>query len=142
MAGNPVDRHVGTRMRARRTVLGFSQDELAKRVGVAFQQIQKYEKGTNRIGASRLFDIANTLNVPVGYFFEDMPDEVARRSPACLKEIGPDEPANDDEPQPDFSRSETLQLVRSYHQVKNRVVRQRILSVVRSLGASDTDTGL
>lgn len=73
---DPVDVHIGHRLRARRTLLGISQEELAQRLGVTFQQVQKYEHGRNRISGSRLFDAACALHVPVGYFFEDMSEDV------------------------------------------------------------------
>ena len=68
---NPVDVHVGSRVRYRRMIIGMSQEKLGERMNLTFQQIQKYEKGTNRIGASRLFQLSKILEVPVGYFFED-----------------------------------------------------------------------
>ena len=79
---NSTDRHVGSRVRMRRIMLGMSQTSLADRVGVTFQQIQKYEKGTNRIGASRLQEISNTLQAPISFFFDgagtgDLPDDVS-----------------------------------------------------------------
>jgi transcriptional regulator with XRE-family HTH domain len=74
---NPVDKHVGTRVRSRRILVGMSQEKLGNSLGLTFQQVQKYEKGTNRIGASRLQNIAKTLNVPVAYFFEGAPVESA-----------------------------------------------------------------
>src|ERR687887_971680 len=70
---NPIDVHVGSRIRLRRTLLGMSQERLAEAIGLTFQQVQKYERGANRIGASRLFELAHVLDVPVGFFFEDMP---------------------------------------------------------------------
>jgi transcriptional regulator with XRE-family HTH domain len=68
---NPIDIHVGGRVRLRRTVLGLSQEKLGAAIGLTFQQVQKYERGTNRIGASRLFELSHVLDVPVGFFFED-----------------------------------------------------------------------
>src|SRR5208282_2432309 len=68
---NPVDVHVGTRVRYRRMIIGMSQEKLGEKMNLTFQQIQKYEKGTNRIGASRLFQLSKILEVPIGYFFED-----------------------------------------------------------------------
>ena len=70
---NPIDVHVGSRVRFRRMLLGMSQEKLAEKLGLTFQQIQKYEKGINRIGASRLFDLAQVLSVPVHFFYEDVP---------------------------------------------------------------------
>src|SRR5437868_8301678 len=81
---NPTDVHVGARVRLRRTLLGMSQEKLGEALGLTFQQVQKYERGTNRIGASRLFDLSRVLEVPVSFFFEDMAREVAARSPAQI----------------------------------------------------------
>ena len=74
---NPIDVHVGGRVRLRRTLLGMSQDKLAQALGLTFQQIQKYERGANRIGSSRLYHLSQILDVPVSFFFDDMPAEVA-----------------------------------------------------------------
>src|SRR5277367_1577262 len=70
---NPIDTHVGARVRLRRTLLGMSQEKLGEAIGLTFQQVQKYERGANRIGASRLFDLSRVLDVPVSFFFDDMP---------------------------------------------------------------------
>ena len=70
---NPVDVHVGNRMRQRRTLLGMSQEKLGEALGLTFQQVQKYERGMNRVSASRLFDLSRVLDVPIAYFFEEMP---------------------------------------------------------------------
>ena len=75
---NPIDIHVGSRIRLRRTMLGMSQEKLGEALGITFQQVQKYEKGTNRVGASRLQNIAAILGVPVSFFFEDAPATMAR----------------------------------------------------------------
>jgi len=83
-APNPVDVHVGARMRLRRTLLGISQEKLGEAIGLTFQQIQKYERGTNRISASRLFDLARVLDVPISFFFDDMPDAAAASSPSAV----------------------------------------------------------
>src|SRR5919112_1074553 len=71
---SPIDVHVGGRVRLRRTLMGMSQERLGEALGLTFQQVQKYERGVNRIGASRLFDLARVLDVPIGFFFDDMPD--------------------------------------------------------------------
>ena len=78
---SPVDVHVGARLRVRRTLLGMSQTTLGDAIGVAFQQMQKYERGTNRISSSRLYALARVLDVPLQYFFDDMPTAVAASSP-------------------------------------------------------------
>src|SRR6201997_5585917 len=73
-APNPIDKHVGSRVRMRRMMLGMSQERLGDALGLTFQQVQKYERGVNRVGASRLFDISRVLDVPISFFFEDMPE--------------------------------------------------------------------
>ena len=83
---NPIDIHVGSRIRLRRTMLGMSQEKLGEALGITFQQIQKYEKGTNRVGASRLQAISGILNVPVSFFFEDAPDGNPANTPAGMAE--------------------------------------------------------
>src|SRR5688500_6970058 len=75
---NPVDVHVGSRARLRRTLLGMSQEKLGEAIGLTFQQVQKYERGANRIGASRLWDLSRVLDCPMSFFFEEMDDETAQ----------------------------------------------------------------
>ena len=91
-APNPVDVHVGTRVRLRRTLLGMTQTGLGQAIGLTFQQVQKYERGVNRIGSSRLYDLARVLDVPVNFFFDDMPKDVASKSNAASS--GPPEGAD------------------------------------------------
>lgn len=81
---HPVDLHVGRRMRLRRNLLGISQETLAHKLGLTFQQVQKYERGLNRISSSRLFDISKVLNVRVSYFFDEMDEDVSAGSPLSL----------------------------------------------------------
>ena len=81
---NPIDTHVGARVRLRRTLLGLSQEKLGEALGLTFQQVQKYERGANRIGCSRLFDLSRVLDVPVSFFFDDMADEIQACSPAAV----------------------------------------------------------
>ncbi len=81
---NPIDVYVGARVKMRRTLLGMSQEKLGEAIGLTFQQVQKYERGLNRISASRLFDISKVLEVPIGFFFEEMDDQVAELSPRML----------------------------------------------------------
>ena len=85
---NAIDVHVGGRMRLRRTLLGLSQEKLGEAIGLTFQQVQKYERGTNRVGASRLFDLSRVLDVPVSYFFDDMSSKVAKQSPRAGDWLG------------------------------------------------------
>src|SRR6195256_4022879 len=74
---SPIDIHVGSRIRLRRTLLGMSQERLGEALGLTFQQVQKYERGVNRVGASRLFDLSRVLDVPISFFFDDMPESLA-----------------------------------------------------------------
>src|SRR5437763_2789579 len=74
---SPIDQHVGSRIRLRRTLMGMSQERLGEALGLTFQQVQKYERGVNRVGASRLFDLSRVLDVPISFFFDDMPDQLA-----------------------------------------------------------------
>jgi len=133
---NPVDMHVGHRLRQRRALLGISQEKLGEAVGLTFQQIQKYERGTNRIGASRLYQFSCILDIPVSFFFEDMPDDL--RTPegqqAGLSDGGQD--AIDRDP---MARRETLELVRAYYRIPDPVVRKRLLDLARSVGGMDSD---
>jgi transcriptional regulator with XRE-family HTH domain len=127
---NPVDTHVGSRVRLRRTMLGMSQEKLGEALGITFQQIQKYEKGSNRIGASRLQRITEVLNVPVSFFFEDVPGTAASRPGGLSEPSGPDYVV-------DFlSTSEGLQLNRAFVKISDPKVRRRIIDLVRSLGDS------
>src|SRR3954465_8799423 len=95
-AANPVDAHVGSRVRQRRTLLGMSQEKLGQAVSLTFQQIQKYERGANRVGASRLYQLSRILDVPVSYFFEEMPETLSRPARlARLAESAPEAPKSD-----------------------------------------------
>jgi len=128
---NPVDMHVGARLKLRRTLLGISQEKLAESVAITFQQIQKYERGINRIGASRLFDLASVLDVSVAYFFDEMPEQIANQSPANRSGAKPAEV-------PDagydlLARRETLELVRAYYQIGNESVRKRMFELTKSI---------
>src|ERR1700722_3677384 len=91
---NPIDVHVGSRVRLRRTLLGMSQEKLGNAIGLTFQQVQKYERGANRIGASRLYDLSHVLDVPVSYFFEEMPSVGSERNqsvaPSSVEPFDPD----------------------------------------------------
>lgn len=131
---NPVDVHVGSRVRLRRTMLGMSQEKLGESLGITFQQIQKYEKGSNRVGASRLQRISEVLNVPVSYFFDDLAG-AGTGSPGLREPSGPDYVV-------DFlSTAEGLQLNRAFVKITDPKVRRRIIDLVRSLGdAEETDT--
>ncbi len=132
---NPVDVHVGGRMRLRRTLLGYSQDKLGKAVGLTFQQIQKYERGANRIGASRLYQFSKILDVPVAFFYDDMPAEVDDAQPGLAE----DEGVPFDQQQ--FTRRETLKLVRAYYAIADPAIRHRIYELTRSVALMDESAG-
>lgn len=123
---NPIDVHVGSRIRLRRTMLGLSQEKLGERLGITFQQVQKYEKGTNRVGASRLQNIAGILNVPAAFFFEDAPGDDATETDG-LAESSTSYVVNF------LSSSEGLQLNRSFVKISDPKVRRRIVDLVRAL---------
>src|SRR4051794_18368186 len=95
---DPVDIHVGSRVRLRRTLLGLSQDKLARAIGVSFQQLQKYERGTNRISASRLYALSKVLGVGIAWFFEDAPSTAKRRGPAAETRAAANESSGDQDP--------------------------------------------
>ncbi|WP_296021382.1 helix-turn-helix domain-containing protein [uncultured Agrobacterium sp.] len=131
---NPIDIHVGSRIRLRRTMLGMSQEKLGESLGITFQQIQKYEKGTNRVGASRLQNISAILNVPVSFFFEDAPGEQSASASSSAE-------ASSSNYVVDFlSSSEGLQLNRAFVKINDPKVRRRIVDLVKALAAEgDTD---
>ena len=136
---NPVDVHVGARVRLRRIVLGLSQERLAEALGLTFQQVQKYERGTNRIGASRLWDLSRVLEVPVSHFFEEMDDAVANQSPRCINnnmagEVALCQHLESAEVDAMYSR-ETLDLVRAYMRIDNQHVRRRVYDLTRVLSS-------
>ncbi len=132
-SANPVDVHVGSRVRLRRTLLGMSQEKLGDAVGLTFQQIQKYERGANRIGASRLYELSGILDVPVSFFFDDMPEQ-ARNVEAARAYGLAEEPQALLEPDP-MSRRETLELIRAYYRITDPRVRKRVFELTKSLGA-------
>ncbi len=128
----PIDIHVGSRLRLRRNLLGLTLQTLAKAVGVSYQQIQKYETGTDRIFASRLFNLSRVLDVPISFFFEDLSPAAAgggRRRTRGLSEA----PAAALEPDLLFKR-ETVGLVRAYFRVKDPKLRKRVLDLLKVLG--------
>ncbi|HBF30491.1 helix-turn-helix transcriptional regulator [Rhizobium sp.] len=127
---NPIDIHVGSRIRLRRTMLGMSQEKLGEALGITFQQIQKYEKGTNRVGASRLQNISTILNVPVSFFFEDAPGEQAAVGSAGFSEAASSNYVVDF-----LSSSEGLQLNRAFVKINDPKVRRKVVDLVKALSA-------
>ena len=131
---SPIDVHVGGRVRLRRTLLGMSQEKLGEALGLTFQQVQKYERGVNRIGASRLFDIARVLDVPIGFFFDDMPDGVGGGSRTRLAGFAEGQEGFEDDT---LNRRETLELVRAYYRITEPAVRKRVFDLIKSLAPVD-----
>ncbi len=129
---NPVDIHVGARVRLRRTLLGLSQEKLGEAIGLTFQQVQKYERGANRVGASRLYDLSRVLEVPVSFFFDDMPDEISSKSVHERREMSESPDPFDNDP---MNRRETLELVRAYYRITDPNQRKKIFELVKSMGA-------
>ena len=127
---SPVDTHVGARVRLRRTLLGMSQEKLGSAVGLTFQQIQKYERGANRIGASRLFDMARALDVPVQYFFDEMPVESAAEG---YQPVSGDGQANVPTEPDQMGKRETLELVRTYYRIPNANLRRKLFDLAKAM---------
>lgn len=125
---NPIDIHVGSRIRTRRTMLGFSQDKLAAGLGITFQQVQKYEKGTNRVGASRLQHIAAILNVPISYFFAD------ENSPLLAK---PNLVGEVDTITSFLSSQQGLELNRAFVKLDNAKVRHGVVQLIKSIARTE-----
>jgi transcriptional regulator with XRE-family HTH domain len=130
----PVDAHVGARVRLRRTMLGMSQEKLAQALGLTFQQVQKYERGTNRVGSSRLYELSKILDVPIQYFFDEMPAEIA--ATARTGNGGFAEAAADYEPDT-LAKRETLELVRAYYRIKSPRVRKKVFDLAKTLGRGE-----
>ena len=133
---HPVDVYVGRRLRLKRTILGMSQEAVGKQIGVTFQQIQKYERGINRMGASRLFDFAKSLGVNIAYFFEGYGD-YAIEDGSTLSLNEPDSPtfAHDN-----MQNRETLEVMRAYYRIKNPAVRKRIVDLIKVMSLEDAET--
>lgn len=125
---NPIDAHVGSRVRLRRMLIGLSQEKLGERMGLTFQQIQKYEKGVNRIGASRLFQLSQILEVPVQFFFE------GAQSPEDSEAEGFAEPDTEAFLYEFLSTRDGLELNRAFVKIADPQVRRAVVELVRSLG--------
>ncbi len=125
---NPVDVHVGKRIRVRRLLLGMNQETLANRLGLTFQQVQKYEGGANRVSASRLSAVADILGVPISYFFADLP--------AADTEMSAEESTRRER----LERPETIELVRFYYAIPDPAIRLRFLDMVKAI-ARPVDRG-
>ena len=133
---SPIDVHVGTRVRLRRTLLGMSQERLGEALGLTFQQVQKYERGVNRVGASRLFDLSRILDVPISFFFDDMPDSLAAAfgGQPSGRRIAGFADTQDGLADDTLNRRETLELVRAYYRITDPAVRKRVFDLIKSMG--------
>lgn len=134
---NPIDIHVGSRVRLRRMLLGFSQEKLAEQLGLTFQQIQKYEKGINRIGASRLFELGRVLGVGVDFFYQELVDQSA-----AVKVVngGFADSAGDGYVVDFLASREGIDLNRAFLRISDAKVRRAVVDLVRSL-ADDRGDG-
>ncbi len=134
-APNPIDRHVGSRVRMKRVLLGMSQEKLGEALELTFQQVQKYEKGTNRIGASRLQQISNILQVPPSFFFEGAPSGQIIESSGFADETTSSYVV-------DFlSTVEGLQLNKAFARIKNPKVRKRIVDLIIAVAGDEETVG-
>jgi transcriptional regulator with XRE-family HTH domain len=131
---NPIDVRVGARLRLRRNMVRLSQEKLGEAIGLTFQQVQKYERGANRIGASRLHELSRVLDVPVSFFFDDI-DPV--RAPAMG---GFSERVAEDFEADPLRKPETLELVRAYFSIEDAAVRRRLLDLAKALAAGSEAT--
>ena len=135
---SPIDVHVGSRIRLRRTLMGMSQERLGEALGLTFQQVQKYERGVNRVGASRLFDLSRVLDVPISFFYDDMPESLATvyggqpAAPGARRTVGFAE-AQDGFGEDALNKRETLELVRAYYKITDTAVRKRVFDLIKSL---------
>jgi transcriptional regulator with XRE-family HTH domain len=129
-APSPIDKHVGSRVRMRRIMLAMSQEKLGAALGLTFQQVQKYEKGTNRIGASRLQQISQILQVPVAFFFEDLPNALAPydSSGSALSMAQIDDFVSD---------QDGLRLIGAFMRIDNAALRRRIVTLVQEITGDD-----
>lgn len=130
------DKLIGARLRMRRNFLGFSQDKLGRSVGLTFQQVQKYEHGTNKISAARLMDFAKVLDVPVTYFFAGMTD-IGERTPKMLQVAENEQESLENDP---LTSKESLELLKHFHQIKSTDTRRAVIRLVRQMAEDDTNS--
>jgi transcriptional regulator with XRE-family HTH domain len=131
---SPIDVHVGSRIRLRRTLLGMSQERLGEALGLTFQQVQKYERGVNRVGASRLFDLSRVLDVPISFFFDDMPESLTNTHGGPNRRAAGFSETQDSFADDALNRRETLELVRAYYRITDPAVRKRVFDLIKSMG--------
>ena len=127
---HPIDTHVGKRVRIRRKILSMSQTKLGDAIGLTFQQIQKYERGANRIGASRLFELSEVLDVPVSYFFDDLSED--------MHALSGDQQDPNSMPSDPLREPISLELVRAYANIENPVTRKSLSNLAKALAKNST----
>jgi len=130
---HPIDVHVGSRVRLRRNMLSLSQEKLGEAIGLTFQQVQKYERGANRIGASRLMELSRVLDVPVSFFFDETDPVRAPAIPLGFEET-PQEGFDSDP----MRKRETQDLIGAYYEIDDAAIRRRLFELVKSLAARAT----
>lgn len=129
---NPIDIHVGSRVRLRRNMLGLSQEKLGEAIGLTFQQVQKYERGANRIGASRLLELSRVLGVPVAFFYDETDPVHAPAIPSGFEE-SPQEGFDSDP----MRKREALELIEAYYDIDDAATRRRLLDLVKALASAN-----
>ncbi len=133
---HPVDIHVGKQLRLKRTILGMSQETIGTAIGVTFQQIQKYERGINRMGASRLYDFSKLLNVPVSYFFEGLSQG---NEQAVYNVQGMAESSAPEFEHEQMASRETMEMMRAYYKIQNPAIRKRIFELIKTIAGDYTE---
>ena len=136
-SAEPVDKHVGKRLRIRRSLLGLSQEKLAEQVGVTFQQIQKYERGANRVSSSKLFQFSKILGVPVDYFFDEMDKNLDPHGADLGLSDNAQDSFGDEENEDIMQRKETIKLVRAYYNITDKNARQDILRLMKTISKTE-----
>ncbi len=140
---NPIDVYVGRRIKVRRLILGLTQEQLGKKLGLTFQQVQKYERGQNRVGCSRLWDLSQVLECPIAFFFEGLDAGTTEQSPRLLngssevKKLHIREENNI--PVDYMNEKETLELIRIYYRIPNREFARKMVESLKTLIPSDAD---
>lgn len=143
-AAGPIDAHVGARIRLRRMLLRMSQEKLGAALGLTFQQVQKYERGTNKVGASRLYEMSKILRVPIGFFFDDMQGKVEqsaslgyssgfRETSAGFRAFASADSVKTNEDLHILAKRETLELMRAYYRIPDAEVRKRVMDLIKTL---------
>ena len=131
--------HVGKRVRLWRTLLGMSQEQLGTDLNITLQQVQKYERGANRVSASRLRDISQIVDVTISYFFDAMSQDTMKSLPRCVSRAGEVFDSYGDQLREPMARRETFELVRTYYTIEKPIVRKRISEIVKSIATTLSD---